>query len=345
LGSLAALFGTSAGMDKGHDSDKLMDLYWNRAELKKAFAEARNEQFRLKDRIKQQEGATARVQQKLDHIESLLLEPNSAYNVLVFYFLRGLAHRCESKLAGFAEQLKRQREKRQHESLMSTWHASLERDSAAYDERLLAVRAQIEHAEEDIATLSAHLAAMGFFKRMFRRRSVNAEIRDRQQVISSAQDEQQTLLANIAAINDRAPPDAPGLDTGSKRSINLLILAFAQQLYLQFSDPAFANLVKESMEKSAGGVNYGSQLECKALLEQIQKRIDILDRSTDHATVLQRRAKLIGEKAMFDEESDVVPIPDSVATVFDFDESGRVVETHVPILVANYWGVSRVLSR
>ena len=120
LGSLAALFGSSEVEDTGQDSAKLMDLYWNRAELKKAYADARNEHFRLKDRIKKQEGATARVQQKLDHIEDLLIDPESAFNVLVFYQLRGLSMRCESKLALFAEQLKLQREK----SNTSIWYLS-----------------------------------------------------------------------------------------------------------------------------------------------------------------------------------------------------------------------------
>ena len=50
------------------DNDKLVDLFRNRAELKKEFAALRDEKFQLQDRIKQHEGATARVQQKMDHL-------------------------------------------------------------------------------------------------------------------------------------------------------------------------------------------------------------------------------------------------------------------------------------
>ena len=57
--------------------------------------------------------ATARLQQKLDHLEELLLDPDWAANVVVFYQLRSLALRCQRKLAKFAEQLKQQREQRQ----------------------------------------------------------------------------------------------------------------------------------------------------------------------------------------------------------------------------------------
>ena len=59
------------------DSEKLLELYWNRAELKKAFTDLRTEKFRLQALIKEQEGATARFEQKLNHLEQLLLDTNS----------------------------------------------------------------------------------------------------------------------------------------------------------------------------------------------------------------------------------------------------------------------------
>ena len=61
--SLTAIFGNSEEKPQ-EDSEKLLQLYWNRAELKKEFADLRNEKFRLQERIKQHEGATARVHQK-----------------------------------------------------------------------------------------------------------------------------------------------------------------------------------------------------------------------------------------------------------------------------------------
>ena len=110
-----AIFGNTE--DKSQDSEKLLNLYWNRAELKKEFAGMRKEQFKLQDRIKQQKGATARLQQKLDYLEELLVDPQWVHNVMVFYQLRSLALRCERKLAKFAEQLKQQREQKQHNNV------------------------------------------------------------------------------------------------------------------------------------------------------------------------------------------------------------------------------------
>ena len=127
MSSLTAIFGSSA--EKEQDSEKLMDLYWNRAELKKEFAGMRKEQFRLQDKIKKQDAMIARGRQQLDHLEGLLSDPLWVHNVVVHFQLRGLSGRCQKKLASFAEQLKQQREQKQHESLLGEWYAGLGREA------------------------------------------------------------------------------------------------------------------------------------------------------------------------------------------------------------------------
>jgi len=54
------------------DDDRVLTLFRNRAELKKAYGELQAEVYRLQDRIKQQEGATARVQEMLGSLETRL---------------------------------------------------------------------------------------------------------------------------------------------------------------------------------------------------------------------------------------------------------------------------------
>ena len=90
------------------EQDKLVDLFRNRAELKKEFAALRDEKYKLQDRVKRIAGETARVEQKLDHVENLLLDPDWVLNIAAFYQLRQLARSCAEKLQRFAEQLKQQ---------------------------------------------------------------------------------------------------------------------------------------------------------------------------------------------------------------------------------------------
>jgi hypothetical protein len=343
LGGLAALFGNSE--EKPQDSEKLMDLYWNRAELKKSFANQRKEQYKLQDQIKREEGKSARLQQKLDHLEDLLLDPQWVYNIVVFYQLRNLALSCERNLARFAEQLKLQREQKQHEEMMAEWKAKLGEESAQLEEMLLNHRNHMQQLEDQLAAQQQALDAMGIFAKLFKGRAVKAGIKQSEQQLQVARAEEAAMLADLGAISERAEPENRGLDTASKRSINLMILAFAQELYVNFEDNEFATLVKDSSEKSAGSVNYGNKHECTQIMERIEKHMELMEQNKDFADVLRKRVTLLGQKAEFHNKSDVVPIAASADTVFVIDEDGSIRERQVSILGENWWAIAKVLSR
>jgi hypothetical protein len=343
LSSLTAIFGNTA--DKSQDSEKLLNLYWNRAELKKEFAGMRKEQFKLQDRIKQQEGATARLQQKLDHLEQLLIDPAWARNVVVFYQLRGLALRCQRKLAKFAEQLKQQREQRQHNSLLVQWNEQRTREMKVVESRIAEQQAAILRLEGQLQAERQRLLSMSGFLKFFRRRSVTAILDKLAAQIDEAAQHEQSLRQKLDEIRTRRPPENQGLDLQTKRSINFMILSFAQQLLLHFADNDMAALAKEASEKSVGAINYGAPRECDQMLTRIQKRLAMMEQNTDFAAILQNRAKMIAEKALFRTESDTVPIAGTVTTMFDIDKNGTVSTSESNLLGENYWGIAKILSR
>lgn len=343
MSGLTALFRGSE--EKSQDSEKLLDLYWNRAELKKEFDGMRKEQFRLQDRIKKQEGVAARLQQKLDHLEELLIDPDWAHNVIVFYQLRGLALRCQRKLAKFAEQLKQQREQKLHNRLLVSWNEERTREARVLERQISEKRATVEQLEDQLQAERRRLMSMSGFLKFFRRRSVTAILDNLAENIAAAQQEEESLLQQVEEIQDRKPPDTEGLDIPTKRSINLMIIAFAQQLLLLFSDDELAAMAKEASEKSVGAINYGTRIECEQLLARVYERIEMMEQASDFAEVLQRRSKLLGEKALFRNDTDAVPVAGTVATLYNIDQNGLVTESEVGILGENWWGISKVLCR
>ncbi len=343
MSALTALFRNST--EKSPDSDKLLHLYWNRAELKKEFAGMRKEQYRLKDLIKQQEGATARMQQKLDHLEGLLLDPKWASNVIVFYQLRGLALRCERKLEKFAEQLKQQREQKQHNSLLVRWNEERTHEARVLERKQVEQRATVTALQDKLESERDRMVAMSGFLKIFRKRSITAILDGLREQIASAEAVEAELQQKLDEIGRRKPPENQGLDIATKRSINFLILAYAQQLFIHFSDDEFASMAKEASDKSVGAINYGSRSDCDHLLARVQKRVEAMERSTDVASVLQQRAKLIGELAKFRGDDDAVPVATSVTTLFEIDGNGRITEGKANILGDNYWAIAKILSR
>ena len=97
------------------DDARLVELFRNRAALKKEFAQLRKENYRLKEMIQDQENAKVGAQQQLDQLEALLAEPLQASNAAVFFQLRGIWDLCLKRLSRLAEELvanQREREMR-----------------------------------------------------------------------------------------------------------------------------------------------------------------------------------------------------------------------------------------
>ena len=343
LASLTTIFKNDA--TDTHEADKLVDLFRNRAELKKEFAALRNEKYELQDRVKHHQGATARVQQQLQHLENLLLDPDWVYNVVAFYQLRALSLHCQKQLVRFAEELKQQREKRVHCRVLEGWNQQRAREAEEIQNRVGERRVALQLLEDRLLSAQQALETMGGLKKLFLGRSVNAEIAEIESGIATSQGKEQELLGELDALERRVPPDHQGLDIAAKRSINFMILAFSQQLYLHFEEDGLVQLAKEASEKSVGAINYGSKQDCDIVLRRLTQRMHAESSKSDAADVLRKRAKLIGDNAQFRHEDDAVPIPATVSTVFAIDANEVIHRSDANLLGENYFGIAKVLSR
>ena len=344
MSSLTAIFGRSEEKPQAN-SEKLLQLYWNRAELKKEFADLRNDKFRLQELVREQEGATARVQQKLDNLEQLLLDPEWVYNVIIYFQLKHLNLLCEGKLEKFAEQLKQQREQRRNSQVLEDWQARLSRESEAIERRIGEQRLKAQMLEDRLQAEQHRLVTMSGFVRFFRKRSVTATLDELAAAIDAAHQQEQSLLLAFDELRNQAPPEAQGLDTGAKRAINFTILAFAQHLYLHFRKDGLVDLAKEAGDKSVGAINYGGKDECDRIVALVRKHVDRLERSRDLAEVLRQRSRRMAENAELRGDEDAVPVARSVSTVYAISDSGDVSETVANLLGENYWNLAGIVSR
>jgi hypothetical protein len=343
VASLTGLFKSVAG--ETGDSEKLLDLYWNRAELKKEFAALRNEKYQLQDRIKQHEGSTARVQQKMDHLESLLQDPEWVHNVVVFYQLRRLDIHCNVTLERFAEQLKQQREQRLHNRVLVSWNEKCSEEADLIESQIGEQRMQVQLLEDQLQAERHKLMTMNIFAKLLRGRRLATDIDELLARIEIGQQQEHEMLLALDNLQDQAPPDYTGLGIAEKRSINFMILSFAQHLYLHFVEDNLVAMAKEATEKSVGAINYGSKHECDILTELLEKRWNSMEKATSYTEILQKRAQMIAEHASFDGEDNAVPAATSVETTYSIDDNGVVREIDVNLMRENYFGIAKVLSR
>ena len=343
MASRQPIFGVAS--EHGDEKEKLVELFRNRAELKKEFAALSKERYRLLQLLKEKEGATARIPQRLEPLNGLPTDPEWVNTVVAFYQLRSLNRRCAGKLARFAEQLKQQREKRLREAQMQGWRDDCNARRKRLDDELSAQRQALRQLEGRISAERQREESLSGLSRIFKGRTASGQLTELEGQLDVLRDKERSLLQQLEALEATAPPDPPGLSLAEKRSVNFMILAFAQQLLLQFSDRNLAALVKESNDKSVGAINYGNKRDCDLLLERINTHVEAMENASDYADLLKRRAELIAEHAIFRDDEDAVPIAGTVATVFAINGNGVVTKSDANLLGDNYWDLANVLSR
>jgi len=203
MASRQPIFG--AASEHGDDNEKLVELFRNRAELKKEFAALNKERYRLQQLVKEQQGATARITQRLDHLESLLVDPEWVNTVVVFYQLRAVNRRCQGKLAKFAEQLKQQREKRVRDAQLRAWRDKCNTRRATLDGKLDKHREKLRLLEGELQAERRRAESMSGFSRLFKARTASDELADLTAKVDAARQAEEALLEKVEAIDNIFP--------------------------------------------------------------------------------------------------------------------------------------------
>src|SRR3954454_21651606 len=150
------------------EEDRVLTLFRNRAELKKQYGALQDEVYRLKDRIKQQEGAMQRVQEMLNALEARLGMTDTGYPALVFYQLRRLWQSGRELIEQFVADLVRkqdERERRQH--LAEHNRRQFSRRQAA-DKQLRSAESLAAEEAHRVADLEAESARLTRFWHYFK---------------------------------------------------------------------------------------------------------------------------------------------------------------------------------
>jgi hypothetical protein len=232
------------------EDTRVLNLFRNRAELKKALGDTQDELHRLKDRVKLGEAATARVREQLEHLESRLATPMTGLHALLHYQLRDLWATGHAQIAALIRELAQQREDRERRQFLADLNRQLfERQQSARAEC-----AQAEHVAADVRTkLAAIQGSLSrsrgwwqyFTRRELLRRGVamQAEMRVADEQLRQARDQ-------LMKIEEQGGAKYPGLSLQARRVLNLTAIAAAQVLALRLTPPALLARTADSMARS-----------------------------------------------------------------------------------------------
>lgn len=334
------------------EDHRVLELFRNRAELKKAYGELEEETYRLKDLVKQQEGATQRAQEMLSTLEARLGATDTAYPAVVFFQLRRLWQAGRELITQFVQDLVRQQDERERRAHLAQHNRRLFALRQEAQQKLTEAQALNAECSTHLAGLEAERARLTRFWHYFRRRALQTRIESAQGALGAAA---RSLAAAQAAMDEveRSPaPDFSGLSLQARRSINLAAIAYAEVLCLRVAElkTPLVQLAREATAQREAGENYGTPRECVLLMGQINRAHKLLSHSDGLAQQVRARGERLRAVVRYRNESDSAPVPDSISLAegdaLPTDASGAAAARQLPnVLAEDTWDLFRVLLR
>ena len=324
------------------EHERLLKLYWNRAELKKELASLDDQLYQLRDRLKQQEAATQRAQEERESLETLLGNPELGFGALAHFQLNGLWRACHQQLEQFATELRRQQEDRERKRQLVEFHQERQSRTQLAGERLDEASAALKVEEETEAAIRARLVAASGLWHYFRRRRLADQLARTASQLGSARRYLEDMREAKRTIEKEPWPEFGGLSLEGRRAINNAVIAYAQLLYARLAESGLALHARQARVKSVHESNYGARAECEAMMAEIAAGLVIVKSQKDMAGEVRSRTDAIKNAATYRHPEDTVPDPGSLPSAFP----GRGVPVREPnVLVDDYWDLYTALLR
>lgn len=333
--------------DSDSEEERLLMLFRNRSELKKEFAKLRQSGEKLQEQLQQQESETLRSQQRLEQLESMLANPVQAANASVFYQLRGIWSHCHRKLVRLNENLLAHRHDQEMKLALNQFNAMKKAALAEIDKHGQKARKQFEATEREVESLKEQLARSRGFWNFFKRRGIVAKIETAEAAHSASKAHLKECLEQMKVKEEMPSPEFGELSIEGRRSINLMLIAVAQELYLHFSKYNVSGLAREASVRQVTDVNYGDINACRQMNIHIEQCMRSLPSGQELVAKATQRAAYLESLENYRLETDTVPVAGSFAEIplaigNEGDIRGQK-SVSVNVLADEYWDVYSVL--
>jgi hypothetical protein len=334
------------------EDHRVLELFRNRAELKKAYGGLQEETFRLKDLIKQQEGATQRVQEMLNTLEGRLSTPETAYPALVFYQLRRLWQSGRELITQFVTDLTRQQDERERRAHLAQHNRRQFARRQEAEAQLQSAQALHAEATAHLAALAGERAALTRFWHYFKRRALEKRVAAAHTALEGSAAGLTETQKKLQEVEGEPVPEFPGLSLQARRAINLTAIAYAEVLCLRLAQlkTPLVQLAREATAQREAGDGYGTPKECVLLMGQISRAHKLIGDPEGNAPEIRTRSERLRRVARYRNDADSTPVVDSIAlTEGDALQEaavGAAAAGAVPnVLAEDTWDLFRILLR
>jgi hypothetical protein len=333
------------------EDHRVLALFRNRAELKKAYGDLEEETFRLKDLVKQQEGATQRVQEMLNTLEGRLGVAESAYPALVFYQLRHLWQTGRELITAFVADLARQQEERERRAHLAQHNREQFARRQSAESALRAAQELRSEAAAPLEALQNERAALTRFWHYFRRRALERRIGAAQVALAGADAAVTQAESQLEEVARETPPEFPGMSLQARRSINLAGIACAEVLCLRLSElkTPLVELARKAIGRREPSDDYGTPKDCVLLMGEIARAHRLIGERAGLAGEIRARGERLKSVASYRGPKDTAPqvecLAPSESDVLAVPAQGGASSRLPNVLAEDTWDLFRVLLR
>jgi len=316
------------------EEERLMQLFQNRAGLKKAHADLQDEFHLLRDRLKQQEGSTIRIQEQLDSLGNLLADPKTGHSALVFFQLRGLWKTCHNQLTTFGADLTRQQQARELATHKADSLAAKNVILVGVDQRMRTAAAEADQQRERLAQAQTELARLTAFWHYFERRRRQKKLTELKAEVVAADARVGDLHAERSAIEGEATPEFTGISLAARRTINLALIGYAELLCEIVETQGLTTRAKEAVASRVHEMSFGTRPECENFMLKVQKALAEVASQKSVAPAVKLKLDRLRAASDYRNAADTVPTVDSVAGTGQWN-----------VLADDYWDLFTLLLR
>ncbi|HUQ12103.1 MAG TPA: hypothetical protein VM146_17455 [Steroidobacteraceae bacterium] len=342
-----AFLGANKPAEPQVEDGRVVELFRSRAELRKQHEELGETVQRMRDRLKQQEAATQRVQEMFEGLERRLESADTGLSTLVFYHLRALWLDGREIIAQLVKELSAKQEERERKAFALEGNRRQFAQRQALEQQLRQAETLVVAARQQLAACDARIAKLDKFWHRWEKPKVAAQ---RPALEAAVEGAQRNLLAARARVEDldkAGAADFPGLSVESKRAINIAAIACAEALCLRLAKTNLVGAARAAMSRREATEHYGDLAACVSLMSDVVKARNLIKQRSGINQELAARSERLRGTAAYLGENEAVPIPESCGVsegdVLAHGSYGITAARLPNVLAEDTWDLFRVL--
>lgn len=341
------LLGGNDAPDVAPEDGRVVELFRSRAELRKQHDELGAELQRLKDRLKQQEAATSRVQDMLEGLEKRLESADTGLSTLVFYHLRSLWAEGRELIAQMVRDLAAKQEERERKAFALEGNRRQFQQRQASEQALRQAESNMVGARQQLLAFDAKLAKLDRWWHRWQRPKLEVQRPALLTAVQAAEAALHEARARCEQIEKAGAGEFPGISVEARRAINITAIACAEVLCLRLSRTNLVAAARAAMARREASEHYGDLNACIALMSDVVKARNLVRQRAGLPQEVAQRSERLRATAAYLGEGETVPIPESCGVsegdVLAHGSQGITAAKLPNVLAEDTWDLFKVL--